>query len=687
MRCHLLALFPLLLGAAFVSAAEVQVAVSTRFAWFPQAPPLAAPQGAAIRVANVEELLAATQRATPGETILLADGRYALPRHVEIKSDRVTLRGASGRRESVVLDGGPQRLGELVWINRSSGVTIADLTVQNARWNGLKINSDQGATRVTIYNCVIHDIWQRGIKGPAVPKERREQGRPSDCRIQYCLFYNDRPKEFADDPADRPDNFNGNYIGGIDAMYAKGWTISDNLFVGIQGRTREGRGAIFLWHDAQDCLIERNVIVDCDSGICLGNSYRGPETTVHCTRCTVRNNFVVRCPENGIMADYTRDCRILHNTVHEPRSRLGRLVRLVHDNDGMQVAGNLLSGAAIRLESTSAMKIENNLVLDVAPLLRDAACGDLHLRTALPAEGIVPRLAEAPEDFDRRRRGTPTAVGAAEPAGPKAAAPGRPDAADWAGPMRRVHARFRGKPGTLAQYGDSITTSLAFLGPHAWGAKIDPKNCPADVRADLDLVQGRANRRLWTEWKGPQWGNEGSMKSDWLAAHIDQWQKKIQPEVAVVLFGTNDIGQIPARRYAANLETALRRMMADGTVPILTTVPPKSGAEAQAREYRAAAIAVATRLDVPAVDFYGEILRRRPDDWDGRSEKFGHPQDVYGVATLIAADGVHPSNPSQYQNDFSEEALGRNGYNLRNYLTLRMYARVIRQVLTKETGK
>jgi lysophospholipase L1-like esterase len=269
----------------------------------------------------------------------------------------------------------------------------------------------------------------------------------------------------------------------------------------------------------------------------------------------------------------------------------------------------------------------------------------------------------------------------------KAAAPAQSDTPAWVEPMRRVHAKFQGKPGTLAQYGDSITNSLAFLGPHAWGEKIEPKNCPADVRAELDLIQRHANRKLWSEWKGPAWGNEGSTKSDWLVEHVDQWQKKMQPEVAVVLFGTNDIGQIPPKQYAENLETALRRMIADGTIPLLTTVPPKSGAEKAAREYRDAAVAVAKRLNVPLVDFYGEVLRRRPDDWDGRLEKFGRPKDVYEVPTRIAADGVHPSNFSRYQNDFSEEGLGGNGYNLRNFLTLRTYASVIRLVVAPKTGE
>ena len=143
-------------------------------------------------------------------------------------------------------------------------------------------------------------------------------------RIQYCLFYNDRPKQFSDDPSDTPQTFGGNYIGGIDAMQTRSWTVSDNVFVGIHGRTGEARGAIFLWQDGRDCVVERNVIIDCDSGICLGNSSRS-RFPIHATGFVVRNNFLTRVSENGILADYTRDCKILNNTIHDPQSRLKRL--------------------------------------------------------------------------------------------------------------------------------------------------------------------------------------------------------------------------------------------------------------------------------------------------------------------------------------------------------------------------
>lgn len=369
--------------------------------WFPKAPPLAKPAGPIVRATSVDELYAAAREIEPGGTILVADGHYRLPRYFELRADNVTLRSESGQRDRVILDG-QGRLGELVGITGCWGVTIADLTVQNVKWNGIKLNSDRGVGRVTIYNCVIHNVWQRGIKGVAVPEQDRERLRPADCRVQYCLFYNDRPKQFEDDEADGPDNFRGNYIGGIDVMYAQRWTISDNVFVGIRGRTGEARGAVFLWVDARDCVVERNIVIDCDSGICLGNSHRGPGIQVHCTGCIVRNNFVTRCPENGILADYTRGCQILHNTIHDPGSRLRRLIRLVHDNDGLVVADNLLSGPEMRVETASPMRIEGNQTCDASNWFVQAEQGNLNLTAdASRAVSAGARLVGVSEELDR----------------------------------------------------------------------------------------------------------------------------------------------------------------------------------------------------------------------------------------------------------------------------------------------
>jgi len=393
---------------------------SPRQRWWPSAPALPPPTGLTIKVSNVQQLIRALDEIEPGGTILLADGHYMMPHYVEIKTDKVTLRGASGNPQRVIIDGANSRHGELIGLSRCSGVTIADLTIQNAQHNGFKINSQTNVQELTIYNCVIHNIWQRGVKAVKVPQANRELLRPKRCRVQYCLFYNDRPKRLADDPGDIA---NGNYIGGIDIMYAADWVISDNIFINIQGATREARGAIFIWHESQDCVIERNIIIDCDAGICLGNPYRPNDVAYHCLRCTARNNFITRAPEGGIVTVYTQNCKVLHNTIYEPDSRLGRLIRLVHDNEGLVVANNLLSGPEIRNESPSQVVFVNNLAKDLTGAFVDPARGDLHI-TERAADVIdkakpLPRgqrsdLPDVTTDIDAQPRDSRPDIGADE---------------------------------------------------------------------------------------------------------------------------------------------------------------------------------------------------------------------------------------------------------------------------------
>ncbi len=380
--------------------------------WFPKAPALPRAQGPAVEVSDVQGLIRAVREAKPGQTILVADGRYMMPHYIEIAADNVTLAGASGRRERVIIDGAQSRHAELLGIRACSGVTIANLTIQNIRCNGFKINSDTNVQKLTIYNCIIHNIWQRGVKGVKVPPENRDAIRPKQCRIQYCLFYNDRPKQLSDDAADIA---KGNYVGGIDVMYAKHWVISDNVFVGIRGRRYEGRGAVFIWFDSQDCVIERNIIIGCDVGLQLGNPHRDSETVYHCVRCVARNNFITRAPEAGIVTVYTKDCKVLNNTIHDPQSRMGRLIRTVFVNDGLLIANNLLSGPKVSHESESEVTFLNNLIENLTHGFADPSRGDLHLtRAAVEAVDQGVPLTEVAEDIDGQRRGDKPDIGADE---------------------------------------------------------------------------------------------------------------------------------------------------------------------------------------------------------------------------------------------------------------------------------
>ena len=248
----------------------------------------------------------------------------------------------------------------------------------------------------------------------------------------------------------------------------------------------------------------------------------------------------------------------------------------------------------------------------------------------------------------------------------------------WVEPMQQVHARFHGTRGTFAQFGDSITVTMAFWAPLAY----EGRNMSASAAEAHQRVKRYMKPECWRDWKGARYGSQGSMTIRWALANVDEWLEKLNPEVAVILFGSNDVGQMDAAEYEAKTREVIQRCLTNSTVVILTTMPPRSGRLAKSRQFAEAARSLARELKVPLVDYCAEVLKRRPEDWDGSLPKFRQmPGDEYQVPTLVARDGVHPSNPKQWMSDYSEDGLRHNGYSLRNYLTLLSYAEVISRVL------
>jgi len=257
---------------------------------------------------------------------------------------------------------------------------------------------------------------------------------------------------------------------------------------------------------------------------------------------------------------------------------------------------------------------------------------------------------------------------------PRAAFPLEPD---WVEPMKKVRARFTGTPGTLALFGDSITVSMAFWAP----LRGEPKEMPAEMAAAHKLVKSYIKPACWAEWRGPKFGNNGSMTIHWAHDNVDRWLKEHNPEVAVIMFGTNDLSQLTLKEYEEKTAEVVERCLKNGTIVILTTPPPRTGLLEKSKQFADAVRRIAREKMVPLVDYHAEILKRRPDDWDGALPKFKEiPGSEYEVPTLIARDGVHPSNPRAHQ-DFTADSLSRNGYLLRNYLTLLAYGDVVLKVL------
>jgi lysophospholipase L1-like esterase len=248
---------------------------------------------------------------------------------------------------------------------------------------------------------------------------------------------------------------------------------------------------------------------------------------------------------------------------------------------------------------------------------------------------------------------------------------------DWRAEVNRVHARFHGRPGTFAQFGDSITETLAFWAP----LKNAPKNASPRMQRAYRIVSDRLRPECWAEWKGPEFGNQSGRTIGWANENVGAWLERLNPEVAVVMFGTNDLRDLGIAEYCSKLRSVVQKCLDRGTVVILSTIPPRHGFAAKAADFAEVARKVARDLSVPVVDYHAEILKRRLNDWDGATDGFKE-FDGHEVPTLLSRDGVHPSAPRQYQDDYSERALRSHGYNLRNYLVLMKYAEVIEALST-----
>ena len=272
----------------------------------------------------------------------------------------------------------------------------------------------------------------------------------------------------------------------------------------------------------------------------------------------------------------------------------------------------------------------------------------------------------------------------------------KPADRSWVAHMQEVHRKFKGKPGTLAFFGDSITVTMAFWCPLT-SKKL--QNVSPEMAKDLALVKGYLAKECWREWKGPKFGNNGRMKIDWAHANVDTWLNTMNPEAALIMFGTNDLkkrGNL--LNYEKNYREVIRKCLDNGTIVILHTIPPFHRRADISGQYADVVRKLAKEMNLPVSDYYAEVMRRRPEDWSGKMEKFKLPEPPQpqtrpkrrrrgsnaDVDTLIGRDGVHPSYPAKYKLDFSEESLNCSGYNLRSYLALTIYADVVRSALKLE---
>ncbi len=145
-------------------------------------------------------------------------------------------------------------------------------------------------------------------------------------------------------------------------------------------------------------------------------------------------------------------------------------------------------------------------------------------------------------------------------------------------------------------------------------------------------------------------------------------------EIVIILLGTNDVsGPRATVDFITDLESIVDKILANNTVAVLTTLPPRRNRDSDVQNYNAAVRTLAQTRKLPLIDMYEEMLRRRPGNtWDG---------------TLISGDGVHPSESyggySATSNPYSDNgvALSNSGMLLWCWLAVQKVAEIKEQCI------
>jgi hypothetical protein len=257
----------------------------------------------------------------------------------------------------------------------------------------------------------------------------------------------------------------------------------------------------------------------------------------------------------------------------------------------------------------------------------------------------------------------------------------KPLAQDWdyAAAMKKVVAKSQGRPGVVLHIGDSITHA----NPYGQWARAGQGKTAAD-RAALAWMHTGADDDTDGWWLArfdhPDGGRSytacGGIRADEMLAGgkngmppLIKIMQKYQPQIVVLMLGTNDAtAGRPTKDYAADMAKAVDLIGTEGAVCVLCTIPPHIGQLQLGKSYNQALRKLARDRSLPLIDFEREILRRRPNDWNG---------------TLLQKDDVHPTaevGAVKATSAPTDENLRASGYLLRGWLSVRKISEVKKAV-------
>ena len=207
--------------------------------------------------------------------------------------------------------------------------------------------------------------------------------------------------------------------------------------------------------------------------------------------------------------------------------------------------------------------------------------------------------------------------------------------------LRKIHNKSN-REKSILNVGDSISYSMAFMWPMRWN------------KPGLTINEGYI-------YLDKNIASKSNMKSHWGKRIINSALQSTRPEVATILFGTNDIlkGDSPAKFYDS-MEFIIDSCIDNGTIPILLTIPPtKNKSLDTVKEFNYQLRELARSKNIPVLDVFQLFIDQA--DW-----------------TVLLSDGIHPSY-------FEDSNAG--GYCLINESLYELYKIIEMEVLGRPNKK
>jgi len=218
----------------------------------------------------------------------------------------------------------------------------------------------------------------------------------------------------------------------------------------------------------------------------------------------------------------------------------------------------------------------------------------------------------------------------------------------------------------FAKIGDSITVSTAFLACFT-GGTVDLDGREA-LRATIDHFRvgdaaGSDPFRRVSLAAGVGWSASRVLMGT--PSPLTRELDALSPRFASLMYGTNDVGFVDVDSFGRNMTAIVDAMLAAGTIPILSSIPPRDDDAAANRRvplFNGIVRALAQSRGLPFVDLHRELA----------------PLAGHG----LSGDGVHP-RASMGGCVLSPAGL-RAGSNVRNLLVLEALDRLRRVVIEGE---